>query len=210
MAEFVKPSALFVGFESDEFNALVLEAARTHFDVVPMQGSVALEILRDRKWDAVVIAFSPEHVQSNTLQSIVASWPDSFYYFVYPKGVQQEDLATFIHGFLNHVTRRRKIGTIEYFIAESSEHAATAIAEASAPTIVMKDKDTLSPKEFGKGRPTLAIPDELSITFDPSLSAEQIEIALTALADYYRACGGAGLPAEFESEEAFVLEDANV
>ena len=57
------------------------------------------------------------------------------------------------------------------------------------------------PKEFK--------PD-FSIRFDPELSAEQIKAALTALADYYRACGGVGLEVEFEMEEAFVREPETV
>jgi hypothetical protein len=52
--------------------------------------------------------------------------------------------------------------------------------------------------------------EELLVTFDSSLSAEQIRATLTALAVYYRACGGVGLPAEFEGQEASVLEDARV
>ncbi len=42
--------------------------------------------------------------------------------------------------------------------------------------------------------------DEFLITFDPSLSGEQIREALSALADYYRVCGGVGLQVEFETE----------
>jgi DNA-binding NtrC family response regulator len=44
--------------------------------------------------------------------------------------------------------------------------------------------------------------NDLSIEFDPSLSPEQIASTLTALANYYRACGGVGLPVEFENQEA--------
>ncbi len=44
------------------------------------------------------------------------------------------------------------------------------------------------------------------VTFDPSLSGDQVEAALTALANYYRQCGGVGLPAEFEPQEAVTEE----
>jgi hypothetical protein len=40
------------------------------------------------------------------------------------------------------------------------------------------------------------------VTFDPSLSGEQVEATLTALANYFRRCGGVGLTAEFEPQEA--------
>jgi hypothetical protein len=44
------------------------------------------------------------------------------------------------------------------------------------------------------------------VTFDPSLSGEQVEATLTALANYFRQCGGIGLPAEFETHEAVTEE----
>ena len=44
------------------------------------------------------------------------------------------------------------------------------------------------------------------VTFDPSLSGKQVQATLTALANYYRQCGGVGLPAEFESQEAVTEE----
>ena len=44
------------------------------------------------------------------------------------------------------------------------------------------------------------------VTFDPSLSGDQVEATLTALANYFRQCGGIGLPAEFEPQEAVTEE----
>jgi hypothetical protein len=41
-----------------------------------------------------------------------------------------------------------------------------------------------------------------SISFYPQLSSKQIRSALEALADYFRACGGAGLKIEFELQIA--------
>jgi predicted DNA-binding protein YlxM (UPF0122 family) len=44
----------------------------------------------------------------------------------------------------------------------------------------------------------------LEIGFDPVLSAQDIAEILSALADYYRACGGVGLRVDFGLEEAVV------
>lgn len=44
------------------------------------------------------------------------------------------------------------------------------------------------------------------VTFDSSLSGEQVEATLTALANYFRRCGGIGLPAEFEPQESVTEE----
>ena len=52
----------------------------------------------------------------------------------------------------------------------------------------------------------LAESNDFSIAFDASFSPEEVKGLLTALADYYRACGGAGLELDFEIQEASVKE----
>jgi hypothetical protein len=47
---------------------------------------------------------------------------------------------------------------------------------------------------------------DFSIAFDPSFSPDEVKGILTALADYYRACGGAGLELDFDLQEASVRE----
>ena len=49
------------------------------------------------------------------------------------------------------------------------------------------------------------LPDFL-VAFDPSLTESQVKAAFEALADYFRACGGAGLAVRFEYEHAEALE----
>jgi hypothetical protein len=49
-------------------------------------------------------------------------------------------------------------------------------------------------------------PVDFTITFDPTLSPEQIRLTLHALADYYRACGGVGFEVDFAFEEIVVKE----
>lgn len=44
------------------------------------------------------------------------------------------------------------------------------------------------------------------VTFDSSLSGDQVEATLTALANYFRKCGGIGMPVEFELQEAVTEE----
>jgi hypothetical protein len=45
---------------------------------------------------------------------------------------------------------------------------------------------------------------DFTVTFDPELSEEQIKATLTALADFYRVCGGVGLEVRPETEEVSV------
>ena len=52
----------------------------------------------------------------------------------------------------------------------------------------------------------LAEDNHFSIAFDPSFSPDEVKDLLTALADYYGACGGAGLELDFELQEASVKE----
>ena len=56
-------------------------------------------------------------------------------------------------------------------------------------------------------QPTNADDDSaIVVTFDPSLPGDQVEATLTALANYYRHCGGVGLPEEFELQESVTEE----
>jgi hypothetical protein len=55
-----------------------------------------------------------------------------------------------------------------------------------------------------------ATAQQIDITFDSTLSPEQITGFLNALADYYRACGGAGLAIDFELQELIVQEPVDV
>ena len=54
------------------------------------------------------------------------------------------------------------------------------------------------------------VPDTFEITFAPDLTPEQVGRCLTILADYYRACGGAGLETDFDVAEVLVEEPVNV
>ena len=62
----------------------------------------------------------------------------------------------------------------------------------------MKNSDTILRPHSQRG--------PISIAFDPSFSPDEVKGILTALADYYRACGGAGLELDFDLQEAFVRE----
>jgi hypothetical protein len=51
---------------------------------------------------------------------------------------------------------------------------------------------------------------DLEIAFDPAFSPDEVKGILTALADYYRGCGGAGFEVEGHFEEARVREPVHV
>lgn len=66
-------------------------------------------------------------------------------------------------------------------------------------------KEYLPPEGIKQGA-SKEINSDLSITFDPNLSAKQVKATLQALADYYRACGGLGFQIDFEFEQILTRE----
>lgn len=59
---------------------------------------------------------------------------------------------------------------------------------------------------YGSAQSPLTEGADFSIAFDPSFSPEEVKGLMIALADYYRACGGAGLKLDFGMQEAPVRE----
>lgn len=51
---------------------------------------------------------------------------------------------------------------------------------------------------------------DFDIHFDPAFEPEEVKEILTALADYYRACGGAGFELDLEPQEVPVKEPVHV
>ena len=50
------------------------------------------------------------------------------------------------------------------------------------------------------------MPEAFEIKFSPDLTPEQVATCLTILADYYRACGGAGFQPDFDLAEVLIAE----
>jgi hypothetical protein len=50
---------------------------------------------------------------------------------------------------------------------------------------------------------------QFEIVFPPDFPAPDVKEVLTAFADYFRACGGIGLTADFEGEQVKVREGVN-
>jgi hypothetical protein len=65
------------------------------------------------------------------------------------------------------------------------------------------------PREWSGGR-ILQEQDEIRIEFDSDMDEEQITGTLTALANYFRACGGVGLASDFQTEVVAVEELVDV
>lgn len=55
------------------------------------------------------------------------------------------------------------------------------------------------PPKFGR-----AMDENITISFDTTLTPDDVMIVLNALADYYRACGGVGIRIDPELEESLV------
>jgi hypothetical protein len=202
-----------VGLSTPEFNAKVRDLVEPYFNVVdsfPPTGTPGGLPLRGPgvvPHDAVVVAFSAndgsqdrlEETINEEINAVVSAFPESEYYFVFPDDQPEEPLELFIEKLLNERAPSRSVVSLRNLVFSLEERLVQLSGRSpgigSAQAFV----------EIGR-----VVNEELFITFDPSLSAAQTKATLTALAEYYRACGGVGLPAEFESQEAFVLEDARV
>jgi hypothetical protein len=55
-----------------------------------------------------------------------------------------------------------------------------------------------------------SVPEAFEIRFSPDLTPEQVTACLTILANYYRACGGAGFQPDFDLTEVLVAEPEGV
>lgn len=200
------PRALFVSLSTVEFSDRVRGTANLFFDIVASIPPISAVDLIGQPFRAgsfskvVIIAFSPKHGSelppARTIDEIVAALPNSKYYFVFPDDQPQDPLEPFIDKVLDGRLRERAVVSLRDFVS------ALEVEFGDGRAVIR------SGEAFGKGGEV--VNDELTVSFDPSLSAEQIEKILTALANYYRACGGVGLSAEFEHQEASVLEDAHV
>lgn len=58
--------------------------------------------------------------------------------------------------------------------------------------------------------PEFNVDSDFNIKFAPECSAQQVQATLTALAEYYRACGGVGFQIDFEMEEVLVRQPVYV
>lgn len=204
-----KPRTLFVALSTPEFNAKVHDLVAPYFNVVdsvPPTGVPGGPSLRGPgvvPHDAIVVAFSPkdgsQYPPAKTIDEVVNAFPESQYYFVFPDDQPQDPLEPFIDKILDGRVPDRSVVSLRNFISALEVRRVEPIDGSS---------EIGSAGAFGGHGEVLS--DEITVTFDPSLSAEQIETVLTALADYYRACGGVGLPADdFETQEAVVLEDSH-
>jgi len=203
------PRTLFVGLSTPEFNAKVRASVEPYLNVVDslpptgVPGGPALRGPGVIPHDAIVVAFSPRHGSqyplAETINAVVNAFPESEYYFLFPDDEPQDPLEPFIDKVLSGRVPGRSVVSLRNFVSALEER----IVELSG-----RSSGVGSAEGFVKGG--RLVNEELFVAFDPSLSAGQIKATLTALAAYFRACGGVGLPAEFESQEASVLEDARV
>lgn len=68
---------------------------------------------------------------------------------------------------------------------------------------------TQPPKDVEPSPAAPTRPADFEVLFSPSFRPEDVRILLTALADYYRACGGVGLEIQFEFEDINVPEHSH-
>jgi hypothetical protein len=200
----VKPRAIFLSMADAIFSAEVRRALAERFEIEEVPSFDALP--KPLRAPILVLAYSPPREISPIPENLKESlrWIPSF--LVHPEGVNLDSvpIAALIQRDLLD-TRNTFLATDLMGFRDLLRPIGGAGSEVSFP---LADIFSAKNKDFrpvnSENSPFLS--SELSITFDPSLSPEQTKATLTALANYYRACGGVGLPAEFENQEAVTEE----
>ncbi len=212
----VKPRALFVSMAFAEFSDRVRRAltdlcqVEEVLEAFPTEMPVAI----------VVVACSSPRDLSPPRGPLTVLVPRVPYLLVFPDGVNDasDPLLARIAGHLIETETTFRITNLEQFrrnlglLLPSFTQDFTDIVSSpsSLPRYNIVSGDSLALNDEVKVDAVLtepsSLPPEFSITFDPSLSPDQIRATLTALAGYYRACGGVGLSVEFESQETVAEE----
>jgi len=111
---------------------------------------------------------------------------DATYCIVFPDGDPIESNKTLDRLQLQFIDAQRQLYTLPLsafpdFLERRPFDRSTWMSRDDLPSAI-RDASII------RGEELLAA--DISITFDPSLSPEQIKATLTAFANYYRACGG--------------------
>jgi hypothetical protein len=80
------------------------------------------------------------------------------------------------------------------------------ISGLSQPTVLLPK----TPVTETSQETTAQITSDFEVYFAPNFSPDEVKDILTALADYYRKCGGAGFELDLEPQEATVKEPVHV
>lgn len=195
-----KPLALFVSLADHDFTKKVRDTLAEWCMIEDIPSLT--DFVEETAASFVVAAFSSPREISPLIGSLRRVVPGVPYFIVYP-----DDSPIDLEPELSRISReliemRMSFKTIPY-AALSSLLDRYVLGAASTLTVEVGDSHSLGDHvavAVSSDRPPLS-PD-LQITFDEGLSTEQIKSTLTALAKYYRACGGVGLSVEFENQEA--------
>jgi len=195
------PFVVFVGLADSQFNEKVRSAiSRTH-------GVLDLSEADDRyrrvpRIDAIVVPFAPSTFQESQFQALQSLPSERQKVPIYLVHLDDDRLTP----WQDEIKKRQIISQRAYRIVQWSQFLGLFVRETAESPHGLDPSAIVSAAIAIAG--VLLIPPlhEVSIAFDPAVTPEQIEATLTALANYYRACGGVGLSVEFENQEAISEE----
>ncbi len=95
------------------------------------------------------------------------------------------------------------LGTVSR--AEKGELVRATTLHTIAQALKVPYEDLINERKISESRENKPEPD-FEVHFDPSFAPAEVKDLLTAFADYYRACGGAGFELDLEAQEATVTE----
>jgi hypothetical protein len=203
-----KPLALFVSLADDDFSQKVRKIAEVSCSIEEAPNLNALPAALPAT--VVIVAFSSPRKITRPVENLTVLVPRIPYFIVFPDGAHIESNAEYSRISRQLIETQTTFNAVPY--SDLQEVLGVAVA-ASTGQVDVRVNDSLSLSdsldfEVGSFGHSLLY-SEVPVVFDDALSAEQIKSTLTAIANYYRACGGVGLSIDFESQEA-VTEEVGV
>jgi transcriptional regulator with PAS, ATPase and Fis domain len=131
---------------------------------------------------------------------------------------RREDIPAVLQFFWDHFRRSHSLSASNLSVTRDAMQALTSYdwpgnmreIRNLVERFVMQSRDgrvsleQLPPEIRSSSRSP--IPSDFEIRFSPDFTAAEVKALLTALADYYRSCGGLGLAMTFETEQVVVDE----
>jgi hypothetical protein len=207
-----KPSVLFLNMADKDFGAEVrmVLAALCQIDVGPTLYTFPTKSTAS----IVVVALSSDSLLAEpNLKKLTSGVRREAFLLVFPDSTNIKTDA-----FVQRITKLMVDTRTTYWttnLAQLPHHIKSLLPSQRHGTIIDAKPGAIFPKDTGGLQSydpqalsaivlaeSAQLTSDFSVTFDQSLTPEQIKATLTVLANYYRTCGGVGLSVEFENQEA--------
>jgi hypothetical protein len=188
---------VFVGLGDPIFNERVRSAIASTHGILDLSDSDDF-YWRVARIDAVVVPFTPAALDESEFRALLSLPREQQQPPVYLVHLDDDRLPP----WQNELKNRQLRGYCLYQIVQWSQFLGWFTRETGENHQQLNPAVIASTLTAVAGALLASPPQEVPIAFDPAVTPGQITATLTAIANYYRACGGVGLSVEFENQEA--------